>query len=158
MCSKARSGQAFIANSACKQTNLLLLHLINLNLGKLGCQKNILFCRKGFNSKDSYYKVSAYLLSILVLTIHMNRFHYQDYLSECMKKGIEPKAHPPMHFQSDDRFVFIICHLPGPQFFFFQDAGEDQLFCHCYQEITSYYKGWLEGIFARAHCGCRFSE
>ena len=41
---------------------------------------------------------------------------------------------------------------------FFQDTGEDQLLHHCYQEITSYYKGWLEGIFAQAHCGCQFSE
>ena len=44
VCLKARSGQSFIASSACKYTNILLLfHLINLNLGKLGHQKRIHF-------------------------------------------------------------------------------------------------------------------
>ena len=44
ICLKERSSQAFIGSSACKCTNILLLfHLINLNLGKLGNQKRMHF-------------------------------------------------------------------------------------------------------------------
>lgn len=39
----ARSGQAFIASSACKYTSILLFYLINLNLEKWGHRKRTLF-------------------------------------------------------------------------------------------------------------------
>ena len=51
LCSKARSVQVFIASSACKYTNILLFHLINMYLETLANQKRILFSLERFQFK-----------------------------------------------------------------------------------------------------------
>ena len=118
VCLKARSVQAFIASSACKCTNILF-YLINSYLGMLENQKRPLFSLERLTQRTHITRSVLIFLSELVFTIHMNRFHYQDYLAGCKDKGIEPKARPPAHFKSDDRFVFMLSLLPWCLVLFF---------------------------------------
>ena len=113
ICLKARSVQAFIASSACKCTNILF-YLINLYLGMLENQKRLLFSLERFQLRGLILQGQflSFCPNLCLLYIHTNRFHYQDYLSGCKDKGIEPKAWPPTHFKSDDRLIFMLSLLP----------------------------------------------